>query len=551
MVAGSFLFNNVTLGSNSSILAGIDSSGNLQLIVIRSSDLGVWASGGRVKELFSSTVGSGIYQINLTAGNYTVIFSASSNLHAAADAFGFRRGSGRIVYLNDSYDYKLVLQHYSSVNISVLADKNFQASPLAVNISGNSYTLNGDNVFDSLYNIDLDRGTYRITLTSSAPTEIFLLVSHSGSLINPLTGFVGNYSVGVASYGVYNNSGTLVPYQVSTDEVIGDANITALYARDFNTSDNNSAYGASLQLNVEMNTELGNASRVFWMQDVADFNTSQRSYYLVNNIWNNTLPGGDIGNDTLRGNGNVTLCESCGNQSFYAYSYPSGSLNYSLPLNIKLVILENQTVNGTVVSFGYQILQNGSGGLRPLVFFDRVLFPGYDNSTMLITPYFYTPSSNNESGNYYDAELVFGGESGGAQSYFDDLEARLWIYYYDGGVLRPFPSAYTFGQDTAETAANATVRALTDGRGGFATTGVLNPQEQIFVGKNINATAAYIQNSSRTTAAPTTTVRQQAATLPILGGGLNLSRQTIIQYLVLILIVVAVLMMIRLLLRRR
>jgi hypothetical protein len=128
----------------------------------------------------------------------------------------------------------------------------------------------------------------------------------------------------------------------------------------------------------------------------------------------------------------------------------------------------------------------------------------------------------------------------------------MWIYYYDGGALKPFYSAYTFGQDTAETAANATVRALKNGKGGFVTTGVLDPSEQIVVGRNINASVGYIQNSSRITAAPTTTlVQQPVVVIPALGSGITLQRQALIQYLVLILIAVAILMVVRLLLRKR
>lgn len=552
LTPGSYLYNNVALGNNSSMVVGVDSTGNLQLVVIKSSELNAWASGHNVKEFFSSAVSSGIYQINLTAGNYTAIFSASTNMQATTEAFAFPLGSGRVVYLNDSYNYSLVLQRYSSINISVFTDRDFQEDPVVVNISGSPYTLNGNAILDSLYNINLDRGAYQITLTSNSPVEVFLTVFHSNSLINPLAGFKGNYSIGVASYGIFNDSGTLVPYQITTSGIVGDANITSLRAQDFNVSDNNSADGASLQLNVEMNTERQNSSAVFWLQDVVDFNTSQKSYYLVSNIWNNSLPESNLGEYAVSGSGGVTLCGPCGNQSFYAYTYPSGNLNYSLPFNVKLVILENQTYNGTVVSFGYQILQDGNEGLQPLIFFDKVLFPWYNDSSLLVTPYFYTPSINNESGNYYDAELVFGGESGGAQSYFDDLEAGMWIYYYDNGTLRPFPSAYVFGQDTAETAVNVTVRALQNGKGGFATTGKLDPLEQVFVDKNINVTAAYMQSTSRITAAPTTTVVPQPATIvTVLGGGVTLSDQAITQYLILVLILVAILMMMRLLLRKR
>lgn len=549
-----FLYNNVTLGNNSSIIAGVDTNGILNLIVINSAYYKSWLNGQRVHELYNSTVGSGIYQVNLTGGTYTVIFLASSNLRVSADAYGFSKGRGHIINIDNVYRYNLVLDRYSTINISVLTDRNFQAFPLTINVSGHSSTLNDDSNFDSLYGLNLDRGTYRIVLTSSAPTEAFLSIYNSNSVINPLADFNASrgYPVGVVSYGVYNNSGALEPYRIATSEVVGDANITTLRAQDFNsTINNNSAYGASLQLNVELNTQRDNLSRVFWLQDVVDFNTSHKSYYLVNNIWNNTLPDANLGNNTLKGYGKFTLCVSCGNQRFYANSYPAGHFNYSLPFNIKLVMLENRTANGTAVSFGYQVLQNGSVGLRPLVFYDRVLFPGYTNSTMLVTPDFYTPSSNNQSGNYYDAELVFAGESGGAQSYFSSLAANMWIYYLANGTLVPFPSAYTFGQDTAETAANVRVLPTNHGKGGFATTGSLDPAEQIVIGNGINTTAKYLQNSSQITSLPTTTFQQSVITIPALTGtGIAVTRGTLLGYVVLLLIIVAILMVLKLILSK-
>ncbi len=552
--SGEFLYNNVTLGSGSSIYAGIDASGSMQLIVIKSSDFSSWVNGGHVNELFRSTVGSGVYQINLTSGSYTVIFSASSSVSADAEAFGARRGAVMAARISNSYQYNLTLDNYSSVNVSILTDRDFGAHPITVNVSGFSYSLdNGDN-FDSLYNIQLNKGTYPIVITSSLPTDAFIMITSYGSVINPQQGFGGSYPVGVVSYGVYNSSGVLVPYVISTGGAIGDANITSLSAMDFNSSDNNSAYGASLQLNVELNTRINGQPRVLWLQNVVDFNTSQKSYYLVSNIWNNTLPSGNLSNSMLRGSGNVTVCGPCGNQSFYAYSYPYDYFNYSLPFNIKLVILENQTINGTLLSFGYQVLENGSYGRGPLVFYDKVLLPGAENSSILVTPYFYTPSSGNLSGNYYDAELVFAGESGGAQSYFNDLAATMWIYYYDNGTVVPFPSAYTFGQDTAETAANVRVVQSKYGNGGFATTGTLVPSEQILVGKEINTTATYIQNSSYVTSAPTTTAyeRSISVSIPSIGGsGVQLSPAQIVEYFVVALVIVTILMVARLLLARR
>ena len=550
---GSFLYNNLTVGSNSSIMAGVDTSVPLQMIVLKTSSFNSWVNGGRSNPLFDKTVDSGLYEVNLSAGRYTVIFVAQSKAEATADAVAVPRGSGWIANVSGTYVYNISLQRYGAVNISLLSNRDFRAFPISVSIGSYLTYLSSDNNFDSIYNIYLEGGSYALKITSNTPTQIFMQVKTSNSVINPLAGFNSSESwpVGVVSYGVYNNSGKLEPYQVSTSEIVGEANITMLRATDGNSSsDNNSAAGASLQMNVEMNTQLGGMHKVFWLQNVVDFNTTQQSYYLVNNIWNNTLPDANMTGTEVFGSGNISVCGPCGNQRFYAYTYPYDYFNYTLPFNIELVTVENQTANGTLVSFGYQILQSGSDGVLPLTFYDRVLFPGYSNSSMLISPYVFTPSVGNLSGNYYDAELVFGGESGGSQSYFSRLASVMWIYYYANGTLAPFPSVYTFGQDTAETAANVRVMPSSYGMGAFATTGRLDPFEQVLAGAGLNKTVLQIQNSSGSVAAPTTTMQYGGGRGVVGLGNYSVPIAMVLEYSSAALLVMAVLMLVRIILRR-
>ena len=550
LTAGGFLYNNITIGNNMSIVSGIDSSGPLQMIILKSSSFRRWFYGYPTQLLVNETVGSGIYVKNLSAGSYVVIFSVKYPENVSSFSFGIRRGLGKVITIAGTYRYPVYLGNYSLVNVSLLTDRNFRKFPISINFSGQLGFLNGDGNYDSMYNISLNRGEHYFTIYSTTPTEAFLVVKSQNQTIDPLGGFFSgeSYPVGVVSYGVFNKSGTLLPYQISTSGVVGDANISDMSAQDFNLSDNNSAFGASLQLNIEMNTQMGGKNRVFWIQNVVDFNTSKKSYYFVSNIWNNTYPTANMENGTVVGKGTITVCGVCGNQAFYAYSYPEYLFNYSLPFNIKLVILENQTANGTLDSFGYQVLENGSSGSGPLVFYDRVLFPGAVNSTFLVTPFYFTPSIGNLSGNYYDAELVFGGESGGAQSYFNRLAATAWIYYYVNGTLVPFPSAYTFGEDTAETAANLRTVTSGYGNGGFITTGRLNPNEQIVVDGRINSTAHSIQNASGVEKQPTTTVQGS-------GQGALLSQisqmSALVNYIAVVLILLALIMLFRMIVRRR
>lgn len=498
--AGYFFYYNVTVVNGSSMFVGLDTNTSVNLAVIESSEFVAWKHYSNVAEIYNSSEGSGIYRINVTPGRYTVLVSATANTRISGGVISAPDNEARIVSFQGRDLYNFTLDNNSIVNVTILTDRNFQANPVHLNLLYYNALINSDSNLEFL-NFTMSRGSYQVILRSSAHIDALVLVGSAPRLVDPLLNLSGPLSVGVASYGIYNKSGEPVPYQISSNGVVGTANITQISATSLNTSDNVSLGGASLQLNTMLNTEFEGQNRVFWIQDVIDFNTDSgnRTFYLVSNIWNNTLPSAGLSDSTLRGYGSISTCYSCsGSKQFYAYSYPYGQLGYALPFNVKLAILENQTANGTLVSFGYQVLQNGTGGIRPFVFFDRVLIPGSYNSSMLVTPYYTTPPGANNSGNFYDAELVFGGESGGAEAVFSKLSAVLWIYYYNSsGMLTPFPSSWTFGLDTKESAGNLRVLPYGSGEGGFVTTGTLNQKEQIVVGRAIDTYAAFISNTSK------------------------------------------------------
>ncbi|MHB1829925.1 MAG: thermopsin family protease [Candidatus Micrarchaeaceae archaeon] len=500
--AGYFFYYNVSVVNGSSIFVGLGTNTSVSLVVIKSSEFAAWQHYSNVAEIYNSSVGSGIYKVSVAPGRYTVLVSATTTARLSGGVVAAPDKEAVVVSFKGSHAYNLTLDNNSIVNVTILTDSNFQAVPMRLKLLYYNTLINSDSNLEFL-NFTLSRGSYQIVLESAAQTKVLVLIGAEPRLVDPLEGLSGPLPVGVASYGIYNRSGTLVPYQISTSGVVGTANITQISATSLNTSDNNSPGGASLQLNAMLNTEYENQKRIFWLQDVVDFNTNQgnRTLYFVSNIWNNTLPSAGLSGSVLSGSGNISSCYSCSSKSFYAYSYPYGRLGYALPFNVKLVILENQTVNGTLVSFGYQVLQNGTGGIQPLVFFDRVLLFGSYNSSLLVTPYYTTPPGANNSGNFYDAELVFGGESGGAESVFSKLSAVLWIYYYNSsGELTPFPSSWTFGLDTKESAGNLKVLPYGAGEGAFVTTGVFDQKEQIVVGKAINTYAAFVSNTSKYTA---------------------------------------------------
>jgi len=315
----------------------------------------------------------------------------------------------------------------------------------------------------------LNAGKYAIEFNATKNNTSFISIKIIPELVNPFYYIFQNKSngalpVGIASYGLYNNLNTPVKtYQIKTDEVVGIANISAIKAYNATPPKNVSKYGASLQLNVMMNGHDGQGKKLaYWLQDVVVFNTSDNNFYLVDNIWNASLPRANM--TEVIGDGRLSLYNyTAYNRKFYAYAYPKYYMNYSLPLSVKLII----ETNGNEISFGYQILKNDFCSFYPdsftcqyqylnatpqsTIFYDNVTIPNLNNYSILVTPYYYTPSTlTNESNNYYDAELIFGGEDNGENTTFSYMNATLNLYYDKDGILEEFPSYYSFGKDTEE-----------------------------------------------------------------------------------------------------
>lgn len=514
---GYFLYDNLTVGNNGKIVVGTTTTENVDLFVMPSSDYGSFINGGGYSTIYNKTVGTGIYVIGVPAGTYTVVAEAISPTSLDFGAVTVPSGSGSVFELNGKYRYYFNLTNYSKVYVTLLAAGDYSSNPLDVNVSGTGALVDPDVNLDTL-NLSLNRGEENVTITAPKKMEMFIYVNYTPELVAPLGQIApgSNYSVGVASYGLYNYSGKVYPYQVSTDEVVGVANITALSAYTPAPPPNSSVWGASLQLNVALNTYIKNHLSVFWLQNVVDFNTTSDRYYLIDNIWNDTGFSGNLTNSTLVGKGNLTLCQSCG-QNFYVDTYPAYYLNYSFPFSLKLVILENQTPEGSVLYFGYQVLRNGTSGLQPLVFFDKVLIPGSSNTTILTTPYYQTPGQGG-IGSFYDSELVFGGEANGENTNFNNIRSSMWIYYKNSsGMLVPFPSVYTFGLSTAESASNA--HAEPGPEGALVATGSPQFTTDIFTQNALDTVAKYISNTSSyttvtTTVQPVPIIPYQGATLP-------------------------------------
>ncbi|BBE41758.1 Thermopsin precursor [Conexivisphaera calida] len=245
--------------------------------------------------------------------------------------------------------------------------------------------------------------------------------------------------IGIADYGVLNSSGVLHPYRIIYEEAIGTATIYSLGAYNPSPPSGISPYGASLQLNVVLQVNTTSGDFVYWLQDVPGFWTNNETMYVSDNIWNMTSSPSYMANGTVTGNGAVY---TWGNGEYYEYS--TNTFTYSYPLGIRLAIAYSYSSSGVIVRFGYQV----GGG--QLVWYDAATIheQGVTSAYLLVDGYGMTPS-----GNYYDAELVFGGEGNGEQTHFTRMNSTLLMEYVlpNGSVVYP-PALYGFGSNTAETA---------------------------------------------------------------------------------------------------
>jgi thermopsin len=326
----------------------------------------------------------------------------------------------------------------------------------------------------------------------------------SAQLVTPLSIFNSSIPmpVGIASYGLYNVSNATGPYKIETNEIIGFARIDSINAYNSSPPANTSAYGATVQLNVVMNVTSVSGNRYsYWIQDVMDVNTSNRTYVIGDNVWNFTGVISNVTNETLSGEGNVTPPSS--NDPF-SLNFTAGFYSAGF----------NTTYNLNPPTYFLPVIEVSDPGQHPLArigYIDNNRYVFYDNVTfnitaasayLLVTPYYLTPvrnASSNATGNYYDAEMVLGGEGSGAIASFNNTNATLWIGYNNGSAIVPFPSVGTFGVDTEEAAVNLTTSQ--SGGNVAVKNGPLNYGQTLY----LSGVPAFLQQAT-TPAQPTTTV---------------------------------------------
>jgi thermopsin len=336
---------------------------------------------------------------------------------------------------------------------------------------------------------------------------------------------------GIASFGIYNESGNAVPYEINTTRIVGAANISAIRAYNASASKyNDTVSGATLQLNSMLVVYDENRSStlpplVYWVQNTPDFVTDVNAISFGDNVWNNTDPTGFLSNSTITSdNGNFVYSIGSSNGATSQYYYGFGTLNYTYSLPLHIALVENVSTelgNGVLLQMGVDLLQNGTTAAAlqaspqqeqtlppPIYWFDNITIHDANavGASLLVSGNRSTPV-----GSFYDAELVFGGEGNLEATSFSQLNATLGLYYQNGtgtsAALIPFPTYYSFGGDTGETADNLHVSGL--GNQGIVEVSPGTP-DYVYLGavsgslnKNVSTSAATTTNS--TTISPAST----------------------------------------------
>jgi hypothetical protein len=325
---------------------------------------------------------------------------------------------------------------------------------------------------------------------------------------------------GIASYGITNQSGVDTPYAIASTDVIGVASISSFSAYNSTAeSAGQNPSGATLQLNsVLVVDEKGGGTQTYWCQNTPDFVTSALQVALSDNVWNYSASG-FLSNDSITsegGGGYVSTFQQNGTTDYY-YAYGESNSSYSLP--IEMVLLVNSTAEpgiGVLVQFGARMTGGTLGIGSSTDWFDNVTI--HDPAT--IDAYFFTAGNYTTPLNtFYDTELVFGGEGGGEATSFTQLRANLGLFYANGTSNRvsAFPSYFSFGLDTAESADNLNVGYIGNGTAGVS---VGTPNYDYLGAASGNFSLSAVESSIRITGSATTSTTEGSSSSTSTEGGI-------------------------------
>ncbi|MCI4325217.1 MAG: thermopsin family protease [Thermoplasmata archaeon] len=240
--------------------------------------------------------------------------------------------------------------------------------------------------------------------------------------------------MGVTDFGVTPN---WTGYAYATPEFQASATIHSLVA----SSSGSAGTDMGFQLNVEDVVAGGGSTYVFWIQDVAFFDTSVNQMTWEDNVWNLSAGTGALPANSLAGNGTIN------SGTYYAdvasaYGSPA---TLTEPTTIYARVIASNASGEPHVGFEYN---DGYGW----IIFDNVTFPFLTNGVnrgFLVSGYQYTPL-----GGYLDAEWDMGGPCCGLSQTLGRSDVDMSLSYWNGHNLQAVRSAFDYGANTGESMGN-------------------------------------------------------------------------------------------------
>ena len=427
-----------------------------------------------------------IYSTNISKISNTLIENTSSNNISLFLVVFSKNTTSRIVfnysltYLTFSHNFKTLSVPDGGFGILKADQNHMYATPFEVTNTSTLYLYGLSNqtltysIFDNSTNktvylskpvtvaenksnqyisINLTKGIYSVIVLNGHKSSVLydFWYTESPYIINPYRYSTGNNAEGLTTYGVLNKSGILSTYNINTSALMGFLNLSSLYA--YSSSQTQSAHYISAQLNgVLVITNKNGTVQSYFVQNVADFLSSDRTFYLFDNVWNNKLS-----NSTITGEGYVVY-DNISKAPYYGYE--TNYSFYDYPLVIALQSTVSVDLNkGVNLSECYQPLQNGQNL--------SIAFEGYCYDSIFINDSAVKSAEFVISGSnypinlipYYDAEFVVGGGFNGSLSTIQNMDSKLGLYYYDNSTTAytQFPSYYSFSGNTGEEISNVNV----------------------------------------------------------------------------------------------
>ena len=265
--------------------------------------------------------------------------------------------------------------------------------------------------------------------------------------------------MGIADYGVYNNSGVLTPYNYTTTSFAATTNVSDV--QPF-YSDANAPHSFGIQLNAVLHnvTLFGTKGYSFWTQNVVEYSSMSHEFYFVDNIWNFSSAAAYMSPNALLAHGPLgTLVPGV---LYYAVM---GPIQVTMPFNLVLYLNATTPSSGTykgdnIIYYNYSLSSYNATNVWSTMSgsYDFAVFNSSGNAapaSYLISGY----SSNDYLGFIpADAEVIVGGPGGGSNTNFNEINMTMQLQKMTTNGYQNVKSAYNAGSQTGETAVGANDR---------------------------------------------------------------------------------------------